>query len=247
MKRKSEESVNKPHSGSPVLLLSIEQRKITKSVLRLKNTAVIAKAGTGKTTTAIEIGKQFSEEFPGQKTLILTYNRRLKEESRIRIKLFGLENVISSHSYHAAAYNYFGKGIPEEKLQANDTLINEALKTAPQQKFDHGLIIIDEAQDMSELYCKFVRHMLTHFVQPPVMLIMGDPFQRIFGFTKSDVDYLINPEKYFGDLVYKNGGFQLFHLTISWRITHEMADWINTYLNPELLKYAYPDWWGKKS
>lgn len=216
---------------------SDEQIEIIDKVKNRNNLLVIAKAGAGKTFTGEQCAKAFFEKHK-QRTLVLTYNARLKEESRTRIQEKSLTYAMEAHSYHAAAATYF-TGI--SKTGANDNLIYDAIKSKPRKKLDFGLVIIDEAQDMNELYYKFVRHLLSH-ANKPNLVLLGDPFQRIFGFNGATTDYLVNPERYFSEVTY-DSLFLTKHLSICWRITHEMAHFINTNLNPTFLRYSSPEWW----
>ena len=54
--------------------------------------------------------------------------------------------------------------------------------------------------------------------------------------------YLMRPNEHvpFVDLIYNQSLFTVFHFTICWRITHEIADFINEHLNPNYLFYATP-------
>lgn len=216
------------------ITLSEEQANAAQDILEKKNVLVIAKAGSGKSSLAISAAHQYFTKY-NERSLLITYNARLKEETRSRIKRMGLDHVIEAHSYHAAASKFFGHG-----QAADDSLIHTAINTPmPIVAIDFGLIIIDEAQDMNQLYANFVNHILRLNLRKPTMLIVGDPFQRIFGFNKSSCDFMVNPAAHFG-----LGQFTTHHLTICWRITHEMAKFINTHMNPcSLVHSVDPAWW----
>jgi hypothetical protein len=220
--------------------LSDEQEEIARCVLDLKNVRVIAKAGSGKTTTSIEISKRFYEKF-NKRTLILTYNSRLKTETREKIVKLGMKHAVECHSYHAAACKFFSYTEFEPQEIDNGILYN-AMRHKAQKSLDFGLLIIDESQDMNDLYAKFVIHMLKQFPEKPLLMMLGDPFQRIFGFNGADSNYLLEPDKYFAPFIFPSP-FITRHMTICWRITHEMAVFINTKMNPNNLQYTYPEWW----
>lgn len=224
----------------PTCQLSAEQEEVARCVLEQKNIRVIAKAGSGKTTTSVEIARRFFETY-NKRTLILTYNSRLKTETREKIIKLGMKNAVECHSYHAAACKFFTFTEFEPQEIDNGLLFN-AMRHKAQRSLDFGLLIIDEAQDMNDLYAKFVIHMLKQFPEKPVLMMLGDPFQRIFGFNGADSNYLLDPEKYFAPYVYPSP-FITRHMTICWRITHEMANFINTKMNPNNLQYTYPEWW----
>ena len=242
------------------IILSNEQKDVVKTVCDLKNTIVIAKAGCGKTTTAIETAKLFYQKHR-EKTLILTYNSLLKENTRKEIRQHKLQHFIEAHSYHAAAIRYF----VSEHLKG-DEVIYRACEIERPTRLSFGLVIIDECQDITPLYCKFIQHLLTQcvpetpgLIHKPVLLLLGDPFQQIFSFNKSSLDYMLNPKKYFGELIFynqENPDFVNIHLNISYRISHEMAEFVNTNLSPLSLKHVIDtdlwekweniitEWWG---
>lgn len=239
-----QEQKDKNKKGNePILVptvLSDEQEEISQCVLELYNTQVIAKAGSGKTTTSITIAKRFFDRYQ-KRTLILTYNTRLKFETRERIDKMGVKLEMECHSYHAAACKFFSPAGFEPQEIDNGLLFN-AMRYPARRPMNFGLIIIDETQDMNELYYKFVVHILKQCPSPPVILLLGDPFQRIFSFNGACCDYLLQPQTYFAPYVHPMP-FVTRHLTICWRITHEMAQFINTKLNPTMLQYTSPEWW----
>lgn len=225
-----------------VIELSREQREVVKDLLAQKNVLVIAKAGAGKSSVALAAAQQYFEKFQ-ERTLLITYNARLKDETRARIKRLNLEHAVEAHSYHAVASKFFvprkdGNGV------ADNALIHEALQTPqPLLPLRFGLVVIDEAQDMNQLYADFVKHLLKLNTPRPVMMLVGDPFQRIFGFNGASCDFMVYPRQNFGALCRENV-FGTHHLSICWRITHEMAQFLNAHMNPCHLQYSVaPAWW----
>lgn len=226
---------------APIIELSREQKEIVKDLLQRKNVLTIAKAGAGKSSVALAASRDFFEKFQ-ERTLLITYNARLKDETRARIKRLNLDHVVEAHSYHAAASKFF---VPrKEGGTADNSLIHEATQIEkPLLPLNFGLIVVDEAQDMNQLYADFVKHILKINSRKPVMLLVGDPFQRIFGFNGASCDFMVYPRKNFGALCHEDA-FSTHHLSVCWRITHEMAKFINAHLNPCNLKYsASPEWW----
>lgn len=73
---------------------SEEQRRIVEKLNQGYNVAVNSVAGSGKTTTSLHVARG------GQRTLLLTYNARLKDETRVKAKAAGLVNM-EVHSFHA--------------------------------------------------------------------------------------------------------------------------------------------------
>ena len=68
------------------------------------NVIVDSCAGSGKTTTVLHLAKAM----PQKNMLLLTYNSRLKEETRGSVKSLDLSNL-ECHSYHACCQKYFSK------------------------------------------------------------------------------------------------------------------------------------------
>lgn len=224
----------------PCLRLSDEQQKIVDLVSSRQNSNSFSKPGTGKTTTALAAAIRFFE-MHGQRTLILTYNRKLKEECRERVKRLDIEHIVEVHSYHAAASRFF---VPDAN-SSDEALIYEAIDSPLREDvaLDFGCIVVDEGQDMTPLFYKFAQHLLHNFQAPPTMLIIGDPFQRIFAYLGASLEYMASPSLYFGDLLH-SPSFTEQHLTVCWRITPEMADFINENLDPNQLVHSVPEeWW----
>ena len=223
------------------LQLTEEQQDVVNLTVSRKNVLVIAKAGTGKSSVALSAAEKFYKQHQ-LRTLLITYNAKLKEETRTRIDELNLGYAVEAHSYHAVAGKYF---VSQHQGAADNSLIHRAMRNGPKSQMNFGLIVIDEAQDMNNLYCRFIKHVLKHVAAPPTMLIVGDPFQRIFGFNGANAEYLSRPQKHFGTLCHTLH-FVTRHLTICWRITHEMAGFINSHLNPCNLRLAVPGtWWSQ--
>ena len=219
--------------------LSPEQVAVVDAIRGRKNVLPIAKAGSGKSSTALAAAAAFHLAHQEARTLIITYNTRLKVETRERLASYQMSAFVEAHSYHATAGRFFS--IPSG-LKADDSLIQAAIEAKLKRPLDFGLIVIDEAQDMNPLYSRFVVSLLEKMSKPPTMLVIGDPFQRIFGFNGATCEYLVRPAAHFGPLLYE-GSFTTLHLSICWRISHEMAAWINEHLDPTNLRHTYPAWY----
>lgn len=224
--------------------LSDEQNDVVSLVASGRNVVAIAKPGTGKTTVALAAARRLLLEGEEQgRTLILTYNRKLKEECRQRVDRMGCgAGAVEVHSYHAAASRFFAV---DESGGADDALIHEALAAPPKEEvsFSFRLVVVDEAQDLTPLFFSFLRRLLSLLPFPPVLLVVGDPFQRIFGYIGARVEYMDDPSSHFGDLL-SSPLFEERHLSLCWRITPEMAEWVNANLDPRSLVHSVaPEWW----
>ena len=217
-----------------------EQEEIVKAVVEMNNLKVIAKAGSGKTKVAFEAASEFWKKHK-KKALLLTYNTRLKEENRAEVKNKCMTDFLQVHSYHAAACKFF-KG---QIKVPDDELIIKASQENTKIKLDFGLVIIDEAQDCKSIFADLVRSILKHNSCKPLLMIMGDPFQQIYRYQGSSNDFLLNPEKHFGELIYPKE-FKEMHLSICWRITPAIAEFLNTKLSPLNLCKKYSSFWKEK-
>jgi hypothetical protein len=158
--------------------------------------------------------------------LVLTYNARLKHETRDKATALNLKNV-EIHSYHALCYKYY------TKKGTTDAGIVFAVKKniAPSIPIVFDVLVIDECQDMTKLYFDIVCKVLvdnTSCIKDNVKIaLLGDEQQNIFDFKKADERFLTL-------------GHCLFPSTREWkhvsnhtsfRITNQIAHFINKYLN----------------
>lgn len=215
-----------------------EQEEVINTILSGNNVRVFAKAGTGKTTMALELSKRFYNENK-EDTLIVTYNSLLRDEVRNKNNY----SNVHVHNYHTLCGEIYGKTCPE------DNYIRECIKQPIPTKPSWGLVIIDEAQDMKEQYYKLITRIILESEKLPIVLIMGDPFQRLYN---NAGEWYLNANDYFHHILGKK--FINRYLSISFRITNEMAQYININLNPNNLPHNFnitkkereniKIWWG---
>lgn len=193
---------------------SNEQEEIINNIENY-NIIVEAMAGSGKTTTALHIAKKYEN----LKILLLTYNAKLKEETREKVINLNLDNieVCSYHSFCVKYYNH--------KSFTDKQIINIILKNSnPLQLFQYDLIILDEVQDMTDIYYKLVNKIIIDNKIKPKLCLFGDPRQCIFQFNGADDRFL----KYANELFnINNFGWKRLHLKTSFRITKQMANCLN--------------------
>ena len=195
----------KPASG--------EQLQIVKA-LDKNNVVVNAVAGSGKTTTVLHVATKYDNK----KILLLTYNTKLRLETKAKAESLCLENI-EIHTYHSFCHKYYD-------ICHNDIMMHKILnsnkKTKSKVKFD--IFIFDEAQDMTityfELTCKCIKDFANKNYK---ICILGDVNQSIYGFNNSDARYII-----LADSIYKNSfEWKKLKLSTSFRLTKQMADFIN--------------------
>lgn len=194
-------------------LASEEQNAIVNSLLTKSNVLVNAVAGSGKTTTVAFIG----QACPEANILLLTYNRKLKQETKSRLKNYKIKNI-NVHNYHSFCFNHW------DVLGSTDQIIWDVLDNDNDPIFSYDLIIIDEIQDMTQLYYLLVAHIIKCSKFVPKFCILGDPNQTIYGFNGADSRYLTMSPKLFD----WNGYPWIEHkLSTSYRLTPKLSDFIN--------------------
>lgn len=194
---------------------SDEQRRII-DLAKDHNIIVDSVAGCGKTTTILHIARTY----PDRKILVLMYNRRLKEESRMRVAQIGISNVEVQNFHSFFVRHYDPTCITDSEL----TKCIDA-KVRPNYPFKYDMIIIDEAQDMKMIFYRaFCKIFADCDIDEPQILVFGDRYQNVYKFLGSDERFLIYGERLFS---MSNYPWKTVKLSVSYRLTHETARFIN--------------------
>lgn len=193
---------------------SKEQLDIIDSI-KTHNVKVNSVAGSGKTTTVLHMAKMLAN----QNILLMTYNARLKLETRQKKDELKLNNL-DVHSYHSFCVGHYNKLC--HKDQAIIKLIKE--NNSPFKKFKYDIIVVDEAQDMSSLYYKLVIKIINDNLTDARICIIGDKYQCIYQFKEADYRFITLAEKIF---TMNNLEWKELKLSTSYRITNQMANFIN--------------------
>ena len=194
---------------------SKEQQIVIDSV-KDSNVIVDSVAGSGKTTTVLHIGKAY----PQENILVLTYNADLKKETREKVQKYNIPNM-EVHSYHAFCCKYYDRNTQKDTEMENLLKQN---KNPIQEIPKYTMIILDEAQDLCDMYYTLVVKLVNDAKIQPKFAIIGDYYQSIYEFRGSDVRYITHANKIFNLFP---GEWKELKLSTSFRITNEMADFIN--------------------
>ena len=200
---------------------SEEQQYIIDHILTGKNVIVDACAGSGKSTTILNVATQCSHRH----ILQCTYNKQLRLDVEEKVKELKIPNLVV-HNYHSLAKAFYSKD------GHTDTGIREILskQMCPLKEIpSFDIIVIDEAQDMTKLYfellIKFTIDMPNDFFQ---LLILGDKMQGLYEFKGSDIRFLTLGHSCWEDHhKLKNKEFEFCTLKMSYRITNEMSHFVN--------------------
>lgn len=232
--------------------ISDEQRKIID--LSGDNILVDSVAGSGKTTCVLYIALVIGHAFPHERILLLTYNKKLRHETRERCDRLQIINL-EVHTYHSFANMYYQDGCGTD-VAMNNILANN---TQPIHNFAYNRIIVDESQDMTHLYFQLVSRIILHNkIRPttekrvvnmdgprtieiptePKMIIIGDKHQGIFTFNDADPRFVTRAPELF---VFNKLAWRIAKLTTSYRITIPMAEFLNrAVLHQDRLKSIRP-------
>ena len=196
---------------------SQEQQTVINYVKQGYSVLVDAVAGSGKTTTVLNLA---SSVYP-KKILQVTYNAALKFEVRKKAQKCNLDNL-EVHSYHSLAVQYFHHNC------YNDIHLKKQLgkNSSPKKYPTFDILVIDECQDMTELYFELICRMLTINKLASFQLICcGDRYQSIYQFKDADVRFLTFAQQIWPFLRWKECSLQE-----SYRLTSPMASYVNEIL-----------------
>lgn len=193
---------------------SEEQIQIS-NALATSNIIVDAVAGSGKTTTVLHLARTYLYE----SILLLTYNKKLRLETKARVTGLGLTNV-DVHNYHSWGVKYY------DHSAHTDTALKKHMVKPAKVPYSYSVIIIDEAQDMTPLYYKLVCKILKENLSCPKIVVLGDRYQSIYDFNKADSRFIVYAEKLFG---FANS-FPWVNLKLSqtFRVPDKITNFLNT-------------------
>jgi DNA polymerase III epsilon subunit-like protein len=181
------------------------------------NLIVDAVAGSGKTTTIIELYKSWRQKT--RDIFVVTYNKRLQQETEGRL---GEGGVV--FTYHAFANLLFG-----QKMVKNDEALSDVLKDSHTIALPCRLLVIDEAQDMTpilyRLICRYLVSLEVH--QRPTLVLLGDFQQCIYRFAEARPQFLTQADKLFGHLLSERD-WERMTLSTSFRFGSRIARFLNT-------------------
>jgi hypothetical protein len=198
--------------------------------------AVNAKAGSGKSTVAVACAEHCWKR--GRRTtLYLTFSTQLKLKERASAKE-GKRGYLRVESFHSCVVNVFG--YPCSDQHTLEAFLDHPAATPADSLASVGLLVVDEAQDLTASYVCLVQRLLPFLHPGHRILMLGDRFQNVFQCLQdSSPQYLDNPCAYFG------GTFLHKHMSTSFRLTGQMADWVNRNVSPLALEHHYPGIWAE--
>jgi len=214
--------------------MSKEQKMVLENLQKGHNCVIDAIAGSGKSTTILSIAK----ELHSTNILQMTYNSMLRCEVKEKTQKLGIKNI-SVHTFHSLAVKYY-------MLSAHtDTTLRYILfnKVPPRVSIPaFDLIVLDEAQDMSFLYFRLMVKFVNDMGTPFQLLVLGDYKQGLYEFKGADTRFLtLAGDIWKNHRLLKSKEFSYSTLSMSYRITRPIADFINNVLLGETRMFASRD------
>ena len=200
------------------ITISNEQQIIVDDLLSGHNVIVDAVAGSGKTTTILWYCLKCKSS---QRILVLTYNKRLKLETRAKVIELNLQKNVEVHSYHSMGVKYY-----TSLCQTDSGIIDTVNKNYNRRRnYQYDVIIIDEAQDMTTTYFAFINKIIIDSNNIPQLFIIGDKYQSIFAFNNADSRFITYAKQIFPSN--KDTKWINNDLKTSFRVTIPMANFYN--------------------
>jgi hypothetical protein len=209
---------------------SEEQEIIIAALEDGKCVDISARAGTGKTTTCLIAAQRL-----GVKTLLLTYNKALQEDTKKKILLVWLEDIVQVFTFHGF-FRCMMKGYETDHsvpIIKDDSTLSKSLKLWRKGKYlptrvESELICIDEIQDLCPFYYECMQYVLPK--KPVLMLTVGDSKQMLYdyksGELKANPMYIKEAPQYFSRYT---GTREWVHcrLATSFRLTPNVTRFVN--------------------
>jgi hypothetical protein len=199
--------------------VSDEQQAIIDVIKNGYNVVVDACAGSGKSTTILSTAKFY----PEKKFLLITYNKSLRKEIQEKVRELALQNI-TVHTYHSLAVAIYDAEAHVDKVMR--LLVQQ--NKPPSRLIDVDVVVLDEVQDMTFLYFRLIVKYIRDVNKPIQMMVLGDYMQGLYEFKGADIRFLTKAEEIWsGFSLLQNQTFEQRTLRTSYRITNQMADFVN--------------------
>jgi hypothetical protein len=207
-------------SSLPRLKPSYEQQIVVNHIIDGNNVVVDSVSGSGKSTTILSC----AEQLPNKVFLQLTYNSMLRKEVHEKVVARALTNI-SVHTYHSLAVKYYHKDAHKDTVLRKILSANlPPLRPIP----PINIVCLDESQDMTLLYYLFIVKFLRDMGERIQICVLGDYKQGIYQFKGADIRFLTKAVEIWSNYpLLSSPVFCRCALTMSYRITQPMADFVN--------------------
>ena len=217
-----------------------EQAAIVASiVVNHHNVVVDAVAGSGKTTTIVFLAEALDQE--ARKTeslrpaslLVLTYNKALVAETRVRMQSRSFEKVdVHVHTFHSLGLAAYVSPCHDDLALQRVVRDNLPFRWGFRSKrmaalakppaFD--VVVVDEAQDTRPLYFDLVRKLMADMCPQARLLVIGNERQCVYRFRQADARFLRLADRLYTASPH---AWRRLGLRLSYRITPSIAWFVN--------------------
>jgi hypothetical protein len=199
---------------------SDEQQTVINNLKNGKNVICSAVAGSGKSSTVLAT----ADQLPDKQILQITYNASLRLEIKEKVNVLGLSNI-TIHTFHSLAVKYYSANCHTD-TGIRSLLLHNMKPRSVIPKID--ICMLDEFQDCTELYFKFVVKFIRDMGSPVQLLILGDPKQCLYEFKGADTRFLTMGERIWSEFsLLRSKEFVHCSLVMSYRITNQMSQFVN--------------------
>lgn len=200
---------------------SLEQQTVINDLIDGKNVVVNAVAGSGKSTCVISAAIQM----PTHKFLQVTYNASLRTDTMEKITRLNVSNIVI-HTYHSLAVSHYHPSAHTD-IELRRILRDHMPIIA--NPFVPDIIVLDETQDMTQLYFAFIAKYIRDINHPIQLLILGDHKQCLYEFKGADMRFLTKAADIWMHCpLLKHSVFEIRQLQTSYRVTNQMAEFVNS-------------------
>lgn len=218
--------------GEKEIKLTEEQQNIVFEDLH-KNMLIIAGAGSGKTMSIIARIKYMIDNGIKEDSIILTtFTRNAANDMRERLfDVMGYKTDIQVGTIDSIAKYYVENNCPEYNVERVDEYAPIFLnflrkKQTFFKRFQY--LLVDEVQDINQIQFDIINEF---YKNGTYIIGIGDDCQNIYEFRGSNIQYIINFNKYFQNTV-------IHKLTHNFRSTKEIIDLANASIYFNINKIA---------
>jgi hypothetical protein len=198
-----------------------EEQMVPIRIIQEGHNAIInAWAGSGKSTTVLSAAKIDNTK----KFIQITYNSALRKEIQAKVEELNIPNI-EIHTYHSIAVTKYLTSAYND-MEMHRILYEDIPPKTPISEFQ--VLVIDETQDMSPLYYRLILKFIRDHNRKIQLMILGDYMQGLYEFKGADIRFLTEAQEIWATHpLLKSPVFHKCTLNMSYRITNQMADFVN--------------------
>lgn len=225
LKKKEEYDYHKYDFNGNIISINSEQYNVVTEDIG-KNIRIVACAGSGKTTTIVCRIKYLIDhgQLP-ERIMLTTFNVDAAHSMRNKIEsLFGFMPNITVGTIDSISCRLWNKYFKKHSfigVSEYSTELLTFLQTSPNKEKVLGMydyIFFDEFQDCNQIQFEIVREFVSYGAK---LTVIGDDAQNIYQWRGSNIDFILNLNKYVPNLV-------THKLVNNYRSTPEIVSFANT-------------------